>query len=581
MKLSQYLLATLKEAPNDAETASHKLMIRAGMIRKVAAGIYNFLPIGLKVLRKVENIIREEMNSAGAIEVMMPFVTPADLWEKSGRWNIYGKELLRFKDRADRDFCLGPTHEEVITDLVDKEIKSYKNLPITIYQIQPKFRDEIRPRFGVMRAREFIMKDAYSFDIDENSADLSYKKMFEAYNRIFERCGLEFRAVEADSGNIGGSFSHEFMVLAETGEDLIMVCDECDYASNIETTPVVFTQDDLNLKKHENNRGAGQEMPENKIEKISTPSCITVKEVSDFLKIKINKIVKTMILSTNQGIEAVLIRGDHELSLTKYKKNRDLEFADLATDEEISKINTAKGFSGPVNLNINIFADNELRNMTSFVTGSNEKDFHLLNVNHEKDFKIEGFLDCRQSVDGDVCPGYPDFTLRSTRGIEVGHVFKLGTKYSDSMKAGFTDKNGNDINFYMGCYGIGVGRVVAAAIEQNNDKQGIRLPSNLAPFEVIVIPTDTKNEKVMNIAIKIYHNFLKNGYDVALDDRTDSAGIKFKDSELLGIPIQITIGPKSLEKDIVEFKERVNMKKNEFKMDDIEGLLNLANEKIR
>ena len=275
MKLSQYLLATLKEAPNDAETASHKLMIRAGMIRKVAAGIYNFLPIGLKVLRKVENIIREEMNSAGAIEVMMPYVTPADLWEKSGRWDIYGKELLRFKDRADRDFCLGPTHEEVVTDLVDKEIKSYKNLPITIYQIQPKFRDEIRPRFGVMRAREFIMKDAYSFDIDENSADLSYKKMFEAYNRIFERCGLEFRAVEADSGNIGGSFSHEFMVLAETGEDLIMVCDECDYASNIETTPVVFTQDDLNLKKHENNRGAGQEMPENKIEKISTPSCIT------------------------------------------------------------------------------------------------------------------------------------------------------------------------------------------------------------------------------------------------------------------------------------------------------------------
>ena len=367
MKLSQYLLATLKEAPNDAETASHKLMIRAGMIRKVAAGIYNFLPIGLKVLRKVENIIREEMNSAGAIEVMMPYVTPADLWEKSGRWNIYGKELLRFKDRADRDFCLGPTHEEVVTDLVDKEIKSYKNLPITIYQIQPKFRDEIRPRFGVMRAREFIMKDAYSFDIDENSADLSYKKMFEAYNRIFERCGLEFRAVEADSGNIGGSFSHEFMVLAETGEDLIMVCDECDYASNIETTPVVFTQDDLNLKKHEKNRGAGQEMPENKIEKISTPSCITVEEVSDFFKIKINKIVKTMILSTNQGIEAVLIRGDHELSLTKYKKNRDLEFADLATNEEISKINTAKGFSGPVNLDINIFADNELRNMTSYV----------------------------------------------------------------------------------------------------------------------------------------------------------------------------------------------------------------------
>jgi len=511
----------------------------------------------------------------------MPFVTPADLWEKSGRWDIYGKELLRFKDRADRDFCLGPTHEEVVTDMVDREAKSYKNLPITIYQIQPKFRDEIRPRFGVMRAREFTMKDAYSFDVNELEAEKSYIKMFDAYKRIFERCGLTFKAVEADSGNIGGSFSHEFMVLAETGEDLIMVCDECDYASNIETTPVVFTQDDLNQKKHEKNSGAGREMPENKIEKISTPSCITVEEVSDFLKIKINKIVKTMILSTNQGIEAVLIRGDHELSLTKYKKNRDLEFADLATNEEISKINTAKGFSGPVNLDINIFADNELRNMTSYVTGSNEKDFHLLNVNHEKDFKIKSFLDCRQSVDGDVCPGYPDFTLRSTRGIEVGHVFKLGTKYSDSMKAGFTDKNGKDINFFMGCYGIGVGRVVAAAIEQNNDELGIRLPSNLAPFEVIVIPTDTKNEKVMNVAIKIYDNFLKNGYDVALDDRPESAGIKFKDSELLGIPIQITIGPKSLEKETVEFKERYSMKKNEFKMDDIEGLLNLANEKIR
>ena len=344
MKLSEYLLATLKEAPNDAETISHKLMVRAGMIRKVASGIYNFLPIGLRVFRKVENIIRDEMNKAGAIEVMMPYVTPSDLWIKSGRWDIYGKELLRFDDRAGREFCLGPTHEEVVTDLVDKEIKSYKNLPLTVYQIQPKFRDEIRPRFGVMRAREFVMKDAYSFDINEESADKSYSKMFDAYKRIFERCGLKFRAVEADSGNIGGSSSHEFMVLAETGEDVIMVCDECDYAANIETTPVVFKQKNLDLQEHEKKRGAGKNMPENKIEKISTPSCVSAKDVAEFVGVKISKIVKTMVLSTNEGIEAVLLRGDHELSLTKYKKHRGLDFAELASDDDIKILLDNPGF---------------------------------------------------------------------------------------------------------------------------------------------------------------------------------------------------------------------------------------------
>ena len=581
MKLSEYLLATLKEAPNDAETISHKLMVRAGMIRKVASGIYNFLPIGLRVFRKVENIIRDEMNKAGAIEVMMPYVTPSDLWIKSGRWDIYGKELLRFNDRAGREFCLGPTHEEVVTDLVDKEIKSYKNLPLTIYQIQPKFRDEIRPRFGVMRAREFVMKDAYSFDINEESADKSYSKMFDAYKRIFERCGLKFRAVEADSGNIGGSFSHEFMVLAETGEDVIMVCDECDYAANIETTPVVFKQKDLDLQEHEKKRGAGKNMPENKIEKISTPSCVSAKDVAEFVGVKISKIVKTMVLSTNEGIEAVLLRGDHELSLTKYKKHRGLDFAELASDNEISKLKTVKGFTGPMNLELKIYADNELKNMTSYVTGGNEKDFHLLNVNHGRDFHIEGFMDCRQSMDGDECPGFPEYTLKSTRGIEVGHVFKLGTKYSESMSAVFTDKDGKNQHFFMGCYGIGVGRVVAAAVEQNNDENGITLPINIAPFHVTVIPTDTKNIEVMNNANNIYDLLIDKNIEVILDDRKESAGIKFKDADLIGIPLQIIIGPKSLEKGIIELRDRSSLEKNEILLENIEGLLNLINEKVR
>ena len=578
MKFSKYLVATLKEAPNDAETESHKLMIRAGMIRKIAAGIYNFMPLGLRVFRKVENIIRDEMNKSDAIEVMMPFVTPADLWIKSGRWDIYGKELLRLKDRADRDFCLGPTHEEVVTDLVDREVKSYKNLPLNIYQIQPKFRDEIRPRFGVMRAREFVMKDAYSFDIDEKGADESYSKMFNAYQNIFKRCGLKFRAVEADSGNIGGSFSHEFMVLAETGEDVIMICEDCEYAANIETTPVVFKKDNLDLTMHEKNRGAGKSMPENKIEKISTPSCIAVNEVADFLGIKFNKIVKTMILSTNEGLEAVLLRGDHELSLTKYKKHRNLIYADLASDEEISKIKTVKGYTGPVGLDLKIYADNELQNMTCYVTGSNEKDFHLLNVNHERDFEITEYLDCRQAIDGDECPGYPNFTLKSTRGIEVGHVFKLGTKYSESMKASFTDANGKNQNFFMGCYGIGVGRVVAAAIEQNNDDKGICLPSAIAPFEVVVIQADKKDDNVFKISEKIYEMLKDKNYDVALDDRVESPGVKFKDAELIGIPYQIVIGPKSLEKNVIEFKNRRTNFKEDVPVDNLNKLLELINE---
>ena len=570
MKLSNYLIATLKEAPSDAETTSHQLMVRAGMIRKIAAGIYNFLPTGLRVFRKVENIIRDEMNKAGAIEVMMPFVTPADLWQKSGRWDIYGKELLRLNDRAERDFCLGPTHEEVVTDLVDREVKSYKNLPVTIYQIQPKFRDEIRPRFGVMRAREFTMKDAYSFDVDEMQAERSYLNMFDAYKRIFDRCGLTYKAVEADSGNIGGSFSHEFMVLAETGEDLVLSCDSCDFAANVETTSVRVSLNDKSPEKL---------LPK---EEIETPNMTSVDEVTGFLKVDSTLIVKTLVLETDTGLVAVLIRGDHELSITKLKKFLDVNLLELAEKEVLKKHKIVKGFCGPVDLDIKIFADNSIKELNNFITGSNKPDSHIRNVNHGRDFEIQSFGDFREAVDGDLCPcGDCKAKLVSTRGIEVGHVFKLGTKYSESMNATFADQDGKEKNYYMGCYGIGVGRVVAAAVEQNNDKDGIRFPKALAPFEIIIISTDKNEGDSLSKASEIYDLLLENNYDVALDDRKESPGIKFKDAELLGIPFQLRIGPKSLEKGVVELKDRLLGNVLELDKDDLQGIKDKLDELLR
>jgi len=570
LKLSNYLIATLKEAPSDAETTSHQLMVRAGMIRKIAAGIYNFLPTGLRVFRKVENIIRDEMNKAGAIEVMMPFVTPADLWQKSGRWDIYGKELLRLNDRAERDFCLGPTHEEVVTDLVDREVKSYKNLPVTIYQIQPKFRDEIRPRFGVMRAREFTMKDAYSFDVDEMQAERSYLNMFDAYKRIFDRCGLTYKAVEADSGNIGGSFSHEFMVLAETGEDLVLSCDSCDFAANVETTSVRVSLNDKSPEKL---------LPK---EEIETPNMTSVDEVTGFLKVDSTLIVKTLVLETDTGLVAVLIRGDHELSITKLKKFLDVNLLELAEKEVLKKHKIVKGFCGPVDLDIKIFADNSIKELNNFITGSNKPDSHIRNVNHGRDFEIQSFGDFREAVDGDLCPcGDCKAKLSSTRGIEVGHVFKLGTKYSESMNATFADQDGKEKNYYMGCYGIGVGRVVAAAVEQNNDKDGIRFPKALAPFEIIIISTDKNEGDSLSKASEIYDLLLENNYDVALDDRKESPGIKFKDAELLGIPFQLRIGPKSLEKGVVELKDRLLGNVLELDKDDLQGIKDKLDELLR
>ena len=566
MRFTLGFFPTLRDAPSDAEISSHKLMIRAGLIRRVSSGIYTLLPLGVKVHKKVEEICRRELSISNAQEVLMPTLNPAELWKKTGRWDVYGKELLRFKDRADRDFCLGPTHEEVVTDLVSREAKSYKDLPLTLYQIQPKFRDEIRPRFGVMRAREFVMKDAYSFDVDEKSSEKSYSQMFDAYNKIFDRCGLTFKAVQADSGNIGGSSSHEFMVLAETGEDLILSCSDCDFAANVESASIKSSK----ISKKEDLLD---------LTIVDTPAMVSVTEVADFLKTDEKNVVKTMILSTDSGLEAVLIRGDHELSLPKYKKIRNLETVDLATSDEIKKLNTPKGFSGPVDLNIDIYSDNAIQSMSNFVIGANKPDKHYINSNFPRDFDIKEFGDFREAQDGDKCPNCTKGSLNSIRGIEVGHVFKLGTKYSNAMDAKFVDKDGKEKNYFMGCYGIGVGRVLAAAIEQNHDENGIKLPSSIAPFEVGIIPTDLKNTEVLELSESLYNYLLELGFDVFLDDRDENPGFKFKDADLIGIPYQVVIGPKSLAKDSIELKDRASATSEQIKKDDFKKLAEKINGK--
>jgi len=566
MKLSQYFIPTLKENPADAEIISHRLMIRAGMIRKLAAGVYDYLPIGLKCIRKVENIVREEMNRAGAIELLMPFVSPAELWKESKRWDYYGKELLRFKDRAERDFCLGPTHEEIITDIVRKDVRSYKQLPINLYQIQTKFRDEIRPRFGVMRAREFIMKDAYSFDATDEGADRSYMLMYEAYNRIFERCGLEFKAVLADTGNIGGNFSHEFMVLAPTGEDVIMSSTNSDYAANLELAEIGITEDE------EERERSGKDMEF--ITEVDTPNMKTVEEVATDLKVTTDRLIKTLIVQTDKEIIAALVKGDAELSLAKLRKTVGAEFVELASPEVI-KENTGGplGFSGPVGMKrkIRIIADRSIRNVQNAVTGANKTDKHLTGVNAGRDFEADIYADIRLAKDGDKCPVSRSGTLKSTRGIEVGHVFKLGTKYSEAMNATFSDVDGKEKPFIMGCYGIGIGRTLAAAIEQGNDVAGIKIPAPIAPFDVSIIPTTLKDERVKSVSEKIYKTLNKNGTDVLIDDRNESAEVKFKDADLTGIPFQIIIGPRTLENEEAELKDRIKGVSKKVKVDEVVG----------
>lgn len=548
VRYSNYFIPTLKEDPADAEVVSHKLMIRAGMIRKLAAGIYNYLPLGLRSIVKVEKIVREEMNRAGAIELLMPAVLPAELWEESGRWEYYGKELLRFKDRAERDFCIGPTHEEIITDIVRRDIRSYKMLPVNLYQIQTKFRDEIRPRFGVMRAREFIMKDAYSFDADNEGAEKSYWAMFEAYNRIFERCGLEFRSVLADTGNIGGSFSHEFMVLAPTGEDIIMSCGKCDYAANLELA-------DVGEGGYNSPRSSTEGT--DSVKEVHTPGLKTVEEVAEYLGVKPSYLIKTMIVTADGAPVAALVRGDHELSLTKLRKSLGAELVELASPAVIRETSGGPmGFSGPVGLNTRIIADKSVKNMGISVTGANKKDYHILNVLLGRDYEVKDFADIRVAQDGDQCPNCDKGTLVSTRGIEVGHVFMLGTKYSEAMGATFVDRDGKEKPFIMGCYGIGIGRTVAAAIEQNHDEKGIIFPKALAPFQVTVLPLKVKDREVMEASEKIYRELLELGYEVVIDDRDVGPGFKFKDAELIGIPLHVAVGPRTIKEGKAEIKVR-------------------------
>ena len=545
MRYSQMLIPTLREDPAEAEVISHRLMLRAGMIRKLAAGIYSTLPLGERVMQKTRRIIQEEMNRAGAQELTLPFVQPAELWQESGRWNVYGKELLRFKDRGSREFCLGPTHEEVITDLVKGVVTSYRQLPVTLYQIHLKFRDEVRPRFGVMRAREFLMKDAYSFDADEQGAEQSYQKMHDAYSRIFTRLGLTFSAVEADSGPIGGSFSHEFMVLADTGEDLIVSCPACGYGANTE--------------KAEIRKPSDREAPAEKAEalqKVETPGMRTVEEVTGFLKVPPQRLIKTLIFTGPEGPFAALVRGDHEINEVKLRNALGYDHIELADEAAIEKLTRApRGFAGPIGLKVTMIADYGLMGGSNFVTGGNEQDLHLLNVNPVRDFTVTRYADIRMAQSGDACPRC-ESALQISRGIEVGHIFKLGIKYSKTMAATYLDQQGREQYFVMGCYGIGVGRTVAAAIEQSHDENGIIFPPAIAPFSVVVVPVNTRDGEQMAIAEKIYAGLLDRDIEVLLDDRDERPGIKFKDTDLIGIPLRVTVGTKAVKEQRVDIKLR-------------------------
>jgi len=551
MKASQTFLATLKEAPADAEVVSHQLMVRAGLIRKLSAGIYNYLPLGLKVIRKVENIIREEMNRAGAIELLMPIVQPAELWQETGRWEKMGPELLRIKDRHERDFLIQPTSEEVITDLARTEIKSYKQLPINFYQIQTKFRDERRPRFGIMRGREFSMKDAYSFDRDHDGLKRSYALMFDAYVRIFKRMGLTFRAVTADNGAIGGSGSQEFHVIADTGEDAIVYCPNSDYAANLEAA------ESLSLI-------AKRDAPKEAMKKVSTPEQKRCEDVARFLKISLTQTIKSLVLAVDQEhgpatLFMLLLRGDHELNEIKASKVPDLTAFRFASDEEVkAACHSPVGYLGPVGLssNVQIVADRTVANMSDFVCGANEAGYHLTGVNWGRDLPEPIIADIRNAVAGDPSPdgkGVVDIC----RGIEVGHVFQLGTRYSEAMKCTYLDENGKSQPMVMGCYGIGVTRLLGAAIEQGHDEKGILWPISMAPFELVICPVGYDKSELVRQAADDLHQQLQNaGIDVVLDDRGERPGAMFADWELIGATYRVVIGERSLKEGNVEFQGR-------------------------
>jgi len=563
MKVSQFPLATVKETPADAEIVSHRLMMRAGMIRKIAAGIYSWQPLGLRVLRKAEAIVREEMNRAGGLEILMPAVQPSELWQESGRWEQYGPELLRIRDRHQREFCFGPTHEEVITDLVRREVRSYKQLPVNYYQIQTKFRDEIRPRFGIMRAREFLMKDAYSFHLNHESLDETYRVMYDTYCRIFSRLGLEFRAVRADSGAIGGALSHEFHVLADSGEDAIVFSTESDYAANLELAEALAPE--------------GVRLPPSAQQQtVDTPGQHSIEDVSRALRISPEQCIKTLLVEGEDGgVVALCLRGDHSLNEIKAEKleqiARPLAFA---SDEQIREVaGCAPGSLGPTGLSIPVIADRSASQLSDFVCGANIDDKHLSGVNWARDCGEPVVADIRNLVEGDPSPDGKG-SIRIARGIEVGHIFQLGDKYSQAMKATVLDENGRETVMTMGCYGIGVSRIVAAAIEQNNDNQGITWPHSLAPFQVAVLGMNQKkSQRVREACDELYRELLDAGLEVIFDDRDVRPGVMFADMELIGVPHRVVIGEKNLDQGLVEYRARCGGKNENFARSEIAAFL--------
>lgn len=563
MRWTESLIPTLKEDPQDAEVISHKLMVRAGLIRKLVSGAYSYLPVGVRVLEKVERIIREEMNTKGAQEVLLPAIHPPEIWKKTGRYDLLGQVLIKFRDRHNKECVLGPTHEEIITDLVANNVKSYKELPLTLYQIQTKFRDEPRPRFGVMRTSEFIMKDAYSFDCDVEGLEKSYKKMYDAYCAIFARCGLPYIAVEADPGMMGGSVSHEFMVPSDAGEDRIVVCTKCKYAASTHVAKCKV--------KTKSQAAKEKKLP---IAEVETPDVTTIEKVSELLKTGPERLVKTLIYKVDDKIVALLIRGDHEANETKlmnYLKCAKIELADAKTIETVT--GAPVGFSGPVRLKgARIIADVVVKDMVNFVTGANKKDAHLVNVNIDRDFETKEFDDFRVITKDDPCPACGK-TIEIRQSIEIGHTFKLGTKYSDVLGARYLDKDGKENPMIMGCYGIGVNRIIASLIETSNDKDGIIWPLSIAPYQVIILSLNADNKKVKETADEVYESLTKSGYEVLYDDRNESAGVKFKDADLLGIPVKIIIGERNAKKGLVEVKDRKTAKVDTIKLEELEPFL--------
>ena len=544
MRVSKMFAPTLREVPAEAEVVSHQLLLRAGFMRKSTNGMYSYLPLAWRVLKKIENIVREEMDNAGAQEIMMPIMQPAEIWQESGRWGAYGAEMIRLKDRHNREYCLGPTHEEMVTTLIKGDVRSYRQLPMNVYQIQDKFRDERRPRFGLMRSRDFIMKDAYSFDRDEAGLDVSYKSMYDAYTNVFNRCGLTFRPVEADSGAIGGSGSHEFMVIAESGEAEIVYCTECDYAANVEKAEmhVIEAADEAALERAE----------------VETPNCKSIADVCAYLNMPVEKSVKAVAYKSEKGLILCFVRGDHEVNEVKVINTCDVLEVEMADENLLVENGTCGGYMGPVGIDpekVMVVVDHSVMQMHNFCCGANKEGYHMINVNPGRDFTPTFVADIRLIQEGDPCP-HCGGKVSKARGIEVGQVFKLFTKYSAAMNCTFLDENGKENPMVMGCYGIGVSRTMAACIEQNNDKDGMIWPVAIAPYEVLVVPVNTKDEASTAKAEEIYEVLKKAGVEAVIDDRNERPGVKFKDADLIGYPLRVVVGPKTLAEGNIEVKAR-------------------------